>query len=57
MLSAVAVRIDQAYYRAVPEAITTKVYEILDERLSAITIEFMQRYCGEEAEHANGQVD
>ena len=37
--------IAQAFYGAVPETIANKVYEILDDRLGAITKEFMQRYC------------
>jgi ADP-ribosylglycohydrolase len=37
--------IAQAYYGAVSEAIETKVYEILDERLGSITREFMMKYC------------
>ncbi|MBN1626369.1 MAG: ADP-ribosylglycohydrolase family protein [Deltaproteobacteria bacterium] len=37
--------IAQAYYRDVPEPITAKVYEILDDRLGEITRQFMERYC------------
>jgi ADP-ribosylglycohydrolase len=37
--------IAQAFYGGVPKFIETKVYEILDERLGAITREFMQKYC------------
>jgi len=40
--------IAQAYYRGVPENITVKAYEILDDRLGEITREFMRRYCGSE---------
>jgi ADP-ribosylglycohydrolase len=37
--------IAQAYFRDIPEAITSKVYEILDEKLVAVTREFMLKYC------------
>jgi ADP-ribosylglycohydrolase len=37
--------IAQAFYQGVPEAIQTKVYEILDENLGEITRKFMEKYC------------
>jgi len=39
--------IAQAFYKGVPEAISDKVYNILDERLGKITREFMGKYCSE----------
>jgi ADP-ribosylglycohydrolase len=38
--------IAQAFYGGVPEPIAEKAYGILDDRLGAITREFMERYCG-----------
>jgi ADP-ribosylglycohydrolase len=37
--------IAQAFYGGVPQKITDKVYEILDEHLRSITKEFMAQYC------------
>jgi len=37
--------IAQAFYGGVPEFIQTNVYAILDDRLGAITKEFMERFC------------
>ncbi len=37
--------IAQAFYGGVPEPISNKVYDILDDRLAEITREFMQKYC------------
>jgi ADP-ribosylglycohydrolase len=36
--------IAQAFYGAVPELIVTKVFEILDEQLGAMSREFMRKY-------------
>lgn len=47
-LACITGAIAQAYYRGVPEAITVKVYEILDDRLGEITRQFTERYCGSE---------
>ena len=44
-LACITGAVAQAFYGTVPETITTKVYEILDERLNKITKEFMQKYC------------
>lgn len=39
--------IAQAFYGGVPDLIQKKVYSILDDRLGAITRQFMQKYCGD----------
>jgi ADP-ribosylglycohydrolase len=41
--------IAQAFYGGVPSWIQDRVYTILDERLTAITRRFMERYCTEKA--------
>lgn len=37
--------IAQAFYGGVPRDITDRVLELLDDRLRAVTVEFMDRYC------------
>jgi len=45
-LACMAGGIAQAFYGGVPEAISSRVYEILDEDLGDVTREFMRVHCG-----------